>query len=84
MINNNLMFAIISLIIIGIFASTAAYFIEWYIYTYIEHMVMTDLQMISILQFTDISNYVLVGFIALGIVTGIIGSSISLSKYLKQ
>lgn len=71
-------------IIIGIFASVGAYFIEWYIYSYIETMVMADLQMISILQFADINNYVLLGFISLGVVTGIIGSSISLSKYLKQ
>ena len=71
-------------IIIGLFASVIAYFVEWYIYSYIETMVMTDLQMISIFQFADIKNYVLFGFIALGIVAGIIGSSISLSKYLKS
>lgn len=71
-------------IIIGIFASTIAYFVEWYIYSYIETMVISDLQMISILQFADIKGYVLGGFILLGIVAGVIGSSISLSKYLKQ
>lgn len=71
-------------IIIGLFASVCAYFIEWYIYSYIETLVMTDLQMISIMQFSEIGNIVLIGFIALGVVTGIIGSCISLSKYLKQ
>lgn len=71
-------------IIIGLFASVCAYFIEWYIYSYIETLVMTDLQMISIMQFSEIGNIVLIGFIALGVITGIIGSCISLSKYLKQ
>lgn len=71
-------------IIIGIFSSVTAYFAEWYIYTYIETMFMTDLQMISILAFSDIKNTVLIGFMALGIVAGIIGSSISLNKYLKS
>lgn len=71
-------------IIIGLFASVCAYFIEWYIYSYIETLVMTDLQMITIMQFSDISGIVLWGFIALGVVTGIIGSCLSLSKYLKQ
>lgn len=71
-------------IIIGIFSSVIAYFAEWYIYTYIETMFMTDLQMISILAFSDIKNTVLIGFMALGIVAGIIGSSISLNKYLKS
>lgn len=71
-------------IFIGAFASVCAYFIEWYIYKYIETMIATDLQMISFIAFTDISNIVLWGFIALGIVLGIIGSSLSLGKYLKQ
>ncbi len=71
-------------IIIGLFSSVIAYFAEWYIYSYIETMVMTDLQMISILTFAEIRNLVLFGFMALGVVAGIIGSSISLSKYLKS
>lgn len=70
--------------IIGAFSSVIAYFAEWYIYSYIETMITTDLQMISILTFAEIKNIVLLGFMALGIVAGIIGSSISLSKYLKS
>lgn len=71
-------------IIIGLLASVSAYFIEWYIYSYIETMFTTDLQMISIMPFTDISNILLIGFLVVGVITGIIGSSISLSKYLRQ
>jgi cell division transport system permease protein len=71
-------------IIIGVFSSVVAFFAEWYIYSYIETMVLTDLQMISILTFQEIKNTVLFGFMGLGVVAGIIGSSISLSKYLKS
>lgn len=71
-------------IIIGLFASICAYFIEWYIYSYIETLVLSDLQMITIMQFSEIGSYVLWGFIGIGVVTGIVGSCISLSKYLKQ
>jgi cell division transport system permease protein len=71
-------------IFIGLVASICAYFIEWYIYSYIETLVMTDLQMITIMQFSEISNIVLWGFIGIGIVTGIIGSVLSLNKYLRQ
>ncbi|MGN1347007.1 MAG: permease-like cell division protein FtsX [Eubacteriales bacterium] len=71
-------------IIIGLLASVIAYFAEWYIYSYIETMVMADLKMISILTFSEIRYAVLFGFMALGVVAGIIGSSISLSKYLKS
>ena len=70
--------------VIGIVSSVAAYFIEWYIYSYIERLVMTDLQMISFLSFADIRGYVLWGFIGLGVVTGVAGSMISLGRYLKQ
>jgi len=71
-------------IIIGLIASGLAYFIEWYVYSYVESMVMMELQMIKILSFSDVSDFVLIGFVALGIITGIIGSSITLNKYLKQ
>ena len=71
-------------IIIGVFSSVVAFFAEWYIYSYIETMVLTDLQMISILTFQEIKNTVLFGFMGLGVVAGILGSSISLSKYLKS
>ncbi len=71
-------------IIIGLFASISAYFIEWYIYSYIETMFTTDLQMITIMPFPEISNLLLYGFLVVGVITGIIGSSISLSKYLRQ
>ncbi len=72
-------------IFIGLFASVIGYFIEWYVYSYIETIVVSDyLQMISVVPFGDIKYVVLLGFIGIGVVTGIIGSSISLGKYLKQ
>lgn len=71
-------------IIIGAFASICGYFIEWYVYNYIETMVGTDLQMLSFIAFADINEIVLWGFVGLGILLGIVGSSLSLGKYLKQ
>ena len=71
-------------IIIGLLASAIAFFVEWYFYGYIETLVMSDLQMITIVTFNEIKKFVLAGFIALGIFTGIVGSSISLGKYLRQ
>lgn len=70
--------------IIGLLASAVAYFVEWYFYGYIVNIVMNDMQMITIVPFATIQPFVLWGFIGLGILTGIIGSSISLGKYLKQ
>ncbi len=75
---------IIEGIIIGIVASVAAYFIEWYIYFYIEEMVHSNLQFISFIPFTELKGTVLLGFIAIGIGAGIIGSLVSLARYLRQ
>ncbi len=71
-------------IIIGLLASIVAFFVEWYFYGYVETLVMSDLKMITIVGYNTIRNYVLGGFVGLGIFTGVIGSSISLGKYLRQ
>ncbi len=71
-------------VIIGAIASIGAYFIEWYIYAYIETMVAADLQMISFIAYDGIAKYVLWGFVGIGIVLGILGSSVSLGKYLDK
>lgn len=70
-------------IIIGLFASAAAYFIEWYFYLYVEKMVASELQMITIVGFDALQMPLLVGFLGVGVLAGIVGSSISLGKYLK-
>ena len=71
-------------IFIGLVASILAFFIEWYVYSYVEGLVLTDLQMLTIVNFDQIRPILLLGFIGIGIITGIIGSIISLGKYLKE
>ncbi len=71
-------------IFIGLAASVVGYFIEWYVYGYVQKMVLSDLQMISLIQFSDISGIVFYAFLGIGIVTGVVGSLISLGKYLNQ
>ena len=70
-------------VVIGLIAAVAGYFIELYAYYYIEEKVVNDLRMISFVGFGEVWQYVLFGFIALGIVTGIVGSLLSLRKYMK-
>lgn len=71
-------------IIIGLFAGVLAYFIEAYVYSYIEKMVATDLDMLTLIPFSSMNVKVILAFIAVGIITGIIGSCISLGKYAKS
>lgn len=70
-------------VLIGLIASVAGYFIEVYAYYYIEQKVVSDLQMISFVGFSEVWQYVLLGFVALGIVTGVVGSLLSLRKYMR-
>ena len=70
-------------VLIGLIAAVLGYFIEVYAYYYIEQEVVSSLQMISFVGFSEVWHYVLFGFVALGIVTGIVGSMLSLRKYMK-
>jgi len=70
-------------VIIGLLASIIGYFIEYYAYYYIEEEVATELRMITFVSFSDVWQFVLLGFIGVGIMTGIVGSMLSLRKYMK-
>lgn len=70
-------------VIIGLIASIIGYFIEWWAYGYIEKEVATQLQMIKFVTFGEVWQFVLLGFIALGVLAGVVGSLLSLRKYMK-
>ena len=70
-------------VIIGLLASIIGYVIEYYAYYYIEEEVATELRMITFVSFSDVWQFVLLGFIGVGILAGIVGSLLSLRKYMK-
>ena len=70
-------------ITIGLLSGALAFFVEWYMYSYIHTSLQSDVQFVSLIPFELARNYILVGFLAIGVATGIIGSCISLSKNLK-
>lgn len=69
--------------IIGIFSSLIAYIAEWYVYYSINKMVATDIQAIELVPFAEIQTIAIVAFLGVGVLTGIIGSCISLRKNLQ-
>ena len=52
-------------------------------YSYVVSMIDENFKMVTILDFASIRTEVVLAFIAIGVVTGIIGSTISTRKYLK-
>lgn len=70
-------------ILIGIVSSGLAYIVVLYAYRYIYNMVIVDFQIIQMIQFADIRLFMILAFVLIGVLTGIIGSCISLNKYMK-
>ncbi|MBQ8747802.1 MAG: permease-like cell division protein FtsX [Clostridia bacterium] len=70
-------------IIIGLVSSVAAYFAELYFYQYIQRIVLSDLDMITLIPAESLQMPLLWAFLAIGVISGVIGSAISLGKYLK-
>ncbi len=69
-------------IFIGLISSGFAYLIERYMYRYVITMMGTNFRMLTILPFEELHWLVLGAFAVIGVVTGIIGSTISTRKYL--
>ena len=70
-------------ILIGLFSSIVAYIVEYYAYLYIHNAVIKNFGFISVIDFSTVNGLVLIGFIGIGVICGILGSVISLRKYLK-
>ncbi len=71
-------------IIIGLVSGVTAFFATKYGYISLTGQFANDIQMLTLINFGDIQSYVLLGMLGIGVVTGVIGSSLSLVKYLKE
>ncbi len=70
-------------IIIGIVSAILGFFVQWGLYDYVIRMMDGSFEFIELLGFGDIGLSLAGIFIAIGVVTGIVGSTISTRKYLK-
>ncbi len=71
--------------ILGIFSAAVAFFLQWGIYAAIVKGITTSdtLQLITMVPFRDIWQYVAVVFGATGFIVGVGGSAMTIRKYLK-
>ncbi len=67
-------------IIIGVVSGLIAYIIESQVYYYVYSMMDSGLGLIKLIEFKELSLLLLLGFLAVGVCTGIIGSLISLRR----
>ncbi|MBR6633155.1 MAG: permease-like cell division protein FtsX [Clostridia bacterium] len=66
---------------IGAISAGIAYGVQYVIYKYLMLELVDQYEIISILPFADVKGIVVIGFIAVGVITGFVGSLISLKKY---
>lgn len=67
-------------VIIGVISAVVAYFLQGFLYGFIAENMMGA---ITAMPYSDVNLTLLLGFVAVGVITGIIGSAISLYRYLK-
>ena len=71
-------------VIIGGIASIIAFLIEMFLYNYVGKTALGSVSFVTIIDAKAVVIPLICGFIAVGVITGIIGSSASLRKYLKS
>lgn len=71
-------------VIIGILSGIGSFFILKFAYSAIVAGAAESIQMITMISFSEIQSTVLLGSLAIGIFTGVMGGLLSLSKYLKE
>lgn len=69
-------------IIIGAFAGIISFLLQWYAYGYVQDMIASDMQMIEVVPFAEMRLILLVGCVLIGVMTGFVGSRISINKNL--
>ena len=74
---------IIEGIIIGLISAGLAYVLQSVLYNAIFNAMSGEYKMIAVAPFTDVQSYILLGFVVIGVVAGMVGSGISLRRYMK-
>ncbi len=69
--------------VLGFTASLVAFFIQGWIYGALDSIATNNYTLITLLPYSELSAQIFLGFMAVGIFTGVFGSVISLIKYMK-
>ena len=75
---------IIEGMVLGLVAGGVAYGLLYFIYTRLSGLFQFGSLMQGLVDFSEVWWIVLVGFLAIGMLTGVAGSAISMRKYLKE
>ncbi len=71
-------------IFMGIISGVIAFLIQWFVYNRAEAFISNGYRMFSVKEFSEIAPILVIFFLLIGLFAGIVGSLISLAKYLKE
>ena len=71
--------------ILGILGAAVAFFLEWGLYDFLEQKITTidTLQLITIVPFREVIELVAIAYAVTGFIIGVVGSLLSIRKFLK-
>ena len=69
---------------IGIIAGILAFAVEWFVYDRAAGIIANHYRIFSTVAFREIAVVLIVSFLGIGLFCGVVGSLISLAKYLKE
>lgn len=70
-------------IVIGLISSGVALLFQWYIYIYVLEKILEGIQIFNLLPYEVFRTNLIIGFLAAGLLVGILSSLLSVRKYLK-
>lgn len=71
-------------VFMGLIAAIAAFFAEWLVYDRVSDFVSAHYRVFSVIPFGECAWMMIGAFLVIGLFTGVVGSLISLTRYLKE
>ena len=69
--------------VLGVVAAMLAFFAQGWTYGLIDNLATKNYALVNLLPYSQVSLQMLLGFMAVGVLTGVVGSVVSLAKYMK-
>ena len=69
--------------VLGVVAAMLAFFAQGWIYGLIDNLATKNYALVNMLPYSQVSLQMLLGFMTVGVLTGIVGSLVSLAKYMR-
>lgn len=69
--------------LIGVISGVLAFFVQWYIYQFVATGIVEDIRFIELIPFSSLWQPLLAGVCVVGALIGMLGSALSIRKYLR-